>query len=104
MDGIKEMCQKRLLADNEKIIYIIIWGCGGVMFLKHFYSMLGKTDTRLIERLIDNGIIKVKQIGRKQLAIGEKGEELCQELMELKSVKVSMDNLTTYQIICVAEK
>lgn len=53
--------------------------------------------------LLKNGY-KVKQIGRKQLAIGEKGEELCQELMELKSVKVSMDNLTTYQIICVAEK
>lgn len=69
MDGIKEMCQKRLLADNEKIIYIIISGCGGVMFLKHFYSMIGKTDTRLIERLIDNGIIKVKQIGRNKVII-----------------------------------
>ena len=56
MDGIKEMCQKKLLADNEKIIYVIISGCGGVMFLKHFYSMLGKTDTRLIERLIDKYI------------------------------------------------
>lgn len=53
--------------------------------------------------LLKNGY-KVKQIGRKQLAISEKGEELCRELMELKSVKVSMDNLTTYQIICVAEK
>ena len=69
MDGIKEMCQKKLLADNEKIIYIIIWGCGGVMFLKHFYNMLGKTDTKLLERLIYNDIIKVKQIGRNKVVI-----------------------------------
>ena len=71
MDGIKEMCQKKLLADNEKIIYLIISGCGGVMFMKHFYSMIGKTDTRLIDRLIDNGIIKVKQIGRNKVIIAK---------------------------------
>ena len=99
MDGIKEMCQKRLLADNEKIIYIIIWGCGGVMFLKHFYSMLGKTDTKLIERLIDNGIIKVKQIGRNKVIIA-RHIAYCYFELSTKSPRLTSKHLLHSALLC----
>ena len=72
-------------------------------------GILDKTHVRFFTEqtiklyLLRNGY-KVNRVGRKQLSVGQKGEELCQELLALKSIEVSKDNLMTYQIICVAEK
>ncbi len=69
MDEIKSMVQNKLFKDYNKILYILVFGCGGIMFLKHFNSLTEKKDVKLIQNLIDNNIIKMKQIGRNKIII-----------------------------------
>ncbi len=99
MDGIKEMCQKKLLADNEKIIYIIILGCGGVMFLKHFRQLTNTKDTKLIDKLADNGIIKIKQVGRNKVVIA-RYTAYCYLGLKSKSAKITSKHLLHSALLC----
>lgn len=71
MDRIDNLLKEELLKQNNKIFFVIIYACGGVMFLKHFYELLGKQDKKLLQRMIDAKLLKTKRLGKSYIIIGK---------------------------------
>lgn len=71
MNKIDNLLKEELLKQNNKIFYIIIYGCGGVMFLRHFYELTGKQNKKLLQRMIDAKLLKTKRLGKSQIVIAK---------------------------------
>lgn len=71
MDRIDNLLKEELLKQNNKIFLVILYACGGVMFLRHFYKLIGKQDKKLLQRLIDAKLIKTKRLGKSQIVIAK---------------------------------
>lgn len=71
MDKIDKLLKEELLKQNSKIFFIILYVFGGVMFLKHFYELLGKQDKKLLQRMIDVKLLKTKRLGKSCIIIAK---------------------------------
>ena len=71
MDKIDNLLKEELLKQNNKILFIIIYGCGGVIFLRHFYELTGKQDKKLLQRMIDAKLFKTNRLGKSQIVIAK---------------------------------
>lgn len=71
MDKIDNLLKEELLKQNNKLFFIIIYANGGVMFLKHFYELLGKQDKKLLQRMIDAKLLKTKRLGKSHIVIAK---------------------------------
>lgn len=61
------------------------------------------TEKTLQQYLYNNGY-KVRNVKRKKLALDENTQKICHDLLKINVVQADMDNLTTFQVICLAEK
>ena len=99
MDEIKLMVQNKLFKDYNEILYILVFGCGGIMFLKHFNSLTEKKDVKLIQKLIDNDIIKMKQIGRNKIIVA-RHITYCFFGLKHKSPRLTSKHLLHTALLC----
>lgn len=92
MNKINEIIREKLIIDNYSLFYIMLYGCGGIMFQCHFYDILGKRDTSLLQRLIDYRLVKVKRIGKNHIIV-MKYAVFCYFGLENKSIKLTAHRL-----------
>lgn len=59
---------------------------------------------RTIQKYLQRNGYKVQMVARKSVKYGDMLDALCKELLQLRTVKVTKEDLTNFQIICKAEK
>lgn len=99
MNEIDRFIQEELLSRNKKIFFIILYGCGGVVFLKHFYEILGHKNTSLMQKFIDYKLIKLKRVGKNQVVI-LKHAVYCYFNLENKTIKFTDNRLLHSALLC----
>lgn len=95
----EKFIQEELLKRNNKLFFIILYGCGGVIFLKHFYHLLGHRDTSLLQKMIDSKLIKIKRVGKNQVVI-LKYAVFCHFNLPNKSIKFTDNRLLHSALFC----
>ena len=99
MNEIDRFIQEELLSRNKKLFFIILYGCGGVVFLKHFYDILGHKNTFLLQKFIDYKLIKLKRVGKNQVVI-LKYAVFCYFNLENKTIKFTSNRLLHSALLC----
>jgi len=99
MDDITKILQKELLKKYDNIFRTLIFMCGGVMFQTHFYQLLGRKDAGLLQKMIENKLVKIKRIGKNQVVIA-KYAAYCHYNLDNKNSKVTGNRLLHSALIC----
>lgn len=69
MKNVLNYAQRLLFKQNNKLFFIILYGCGGAIFQKHFYELIGKRDNKLLKDMADNRLVRIKRVGKNNVVI-----------------------------------
>lgn len=69
MKNVLNYAQRLLFKQNNKLFFIILYGCGGVIFQRHLYGLMGKRDNKLLKEMVDNRLVRIKRVGKNNVII-----------------------------------
>lgn len=69
MKNVLNYTQRLLFKHYNKIFFIILYGCGGVIFQKHLYELIGKRDNNLLKEMVDNRLVRINRLGKNNVII-----------------------------------